>query len=119
MMKKSTAWIVSGVLILVVGGVLITGQFTRWFGLVPEPPEIQTLTIGGSTTMEPIALAAETAYEEDYPLVDVVVSDDGSRAGITGAATGTLDIGMSSRDGTDSEFTLYPDLIHFILYGYE
>ncbi len=111
MMKESTAWIVSGILILVVGSVLITGHFTRWFGLVPEPPVIETLNIGGSTTMEQIALAAEAAYEEDNPLVDVVVSGGGSTDGISGAADSSLDIGMSSRDGKDIEFTLNPDLI--------
>ncbi|MBN2157696.1 MAG: substrate-binding domain-containing protein, partial [Candidatus Lokiarchaeota archaeon] len=112
-MKRSTSWIIGGFLIVIVGGVVITGYFTNWFGLVPEKPEYQTLSLRGSTTVTPIALGAATAYMTANPLVDVQVTGGGSSAGVSGAADGVVDIGMASRGVKNTEFTAHPDLIEW------
>jgi len=111
-LKKSTSVIAGGLLIFIVGGVIIAGYFTNWFGLIQQS-EIQSLSIKGSTTVEPIALAVATAYMENNPNVDVIVTGGGSSAGINGVASGTVDIGMTSRNVKSSEYTLTPSLIEW------
>jgi phosphate transport system substrate-binding protein len=106
-MKKSTSWIIGGLLILVVGGVVITGYFTNWFGLVPT----QTLKIAGSTTVLPITTTSAEAYMADHKSVSIEVAGGGSSVGVTSVANGSVDIGMASRAVKESEFTETPELI--------
>ncbi len=52
---------------------------------------------GGSTSVEKVIGGLGEAFMEEYSGVDVTYDPTGSGAGITGAADGTLDIGLSSR----------------------
>ena len=55
------------------------------------------VTTGGSTSVEKVILALQESFMNANPGVDVTYDPTGSGAGITGAAEGTLDIGLSSR----------------------
>lgn len=58
---------------------------------------------GGSTSVEKVIGALSEAFMEANPGVDVTYDPTGSSAGVTGAADGTLDIGLSSRALKDEE----------------
>ena len=58
---------------------------------------------GGSTSVEKVIGALGEAFMEATPSVDVTYDPTGSGAGVTGAADGTLDIGLSSRALKDEE----------------
>ena len=58
---------------------------------------------GGSTSVEKVIGALSEAFMEANPGVDVTYDPTGSGAGVTGAADGTLDIGLSSRALKDEE----------------
>jgi phosphate transport system substrate-binding protein len=64
------------------------------------------LTVSGSTTVLPIASKATTAFMNIYHGLTVTVTGGGSGAGITAVSSGTVDIGMSSRDLQSSESNL-------------
>jgi phosphate transport system substrate-binding protein len=64
------------------------------------------LTVSGSTTVLPIASKATTAFMNIYHSLTVTVTGGGSGAGITAVSSGTVDIGMSSRDLQSSESNL-------------
>ncbi len=63
----------------------------------------QTLTVAGSTTVQPIAAKAAEAYMKINPGVTVSVAGGGSGTGIKMASEGSADIGASSRDLTADE----------------
>lgn len=58
---------------------------------------------GGSTSVEKVIGALSESFMEQNPDVDVTYDPTGSGAGITGAADGTLDLGLSSRALKDEE----------------
>lgn len=55
------------------------------------------VSTGGSTSVEKVIGALSEAFMQENPGVDVTYDPTGSGAGITGAAEGTLDLGLSSR----------------------
>lgn len=61
------------------------------------------VTTGGSTSVEKVIGVLSESFMEKNPSVDVSYSPNGSGAGITGAADGTLDLGLSSRALKDEE----------------
>ena len=61
------------------------------------------VTTGGSTSVEKVVGAFIEAFMAENSGVDVTYDPTGSGAGITGAAEGTLDIGLSSRALKDDE----------------
>ncbi|MDD1672961.1 MAG: phosphate ABC transporter substrate-binding protein, partial [Methanomicrobiales archaeon] len=77
----------------------------------PTVPQIQKITVTGSTTVLPIAEKAKEAFEGKYAYADIQVSGGGSSVGVTAAGAGTADIGMSSRDLTPEERSAYPNLV--------
>ena len=60
---------------------------------------------GGSTSVEKVIGALSEAFMEANPGVDVTYDPTGSSAGVTGAADGTLDIGLSSRALKEEEIS--------------
>ena len=62
-----------------------------------------SVATGGSTSVEAVIGALSESFMELNPDVDVTYDPTGSGAGITGAADGTLDLGLSSRDLKDEE----------------
>jgi phosphate transport system substrate-binding protein len=61
------------------------------------PPPVETLRVGGSTTVYYVALPLKERFMERYPHIVVEMHSVGSTAGIVGVNEGTFDIGMSSR----------------------
>lgn len=55
------------------------------------------IATGGSTSVEKVIGALSESFMAENPAVNVTYNPTGSGAGITGAANGTLDFGLSSR----------------------
>ena len=62
-----------------------------------------SITIQGSTTVNPIMMAVEEEYEKTHPNVRISITANGSGTGAAAAIDGTADIGMLSRDLKTSE----------------
>ena len=65
----------------------------------------ETLTLAGSTTVQPIAAKAAEEYMKDNPNILASVSGGGSGTGIKMITEGSTDIGMSSRELTADEIS--------------
>ena len=65
--------------------------------------QTHTITVGGSTSVAPLMELFKAAYESQHSNIRVSISASGSGDGIRGAAAGTFEIGMSSRDLTPAE----------------
>ncbi|MBN2153069.1 MAG: phosphate ABC transporter substrate-binding protein [Candidatus Lokiarchaeota archaeon] len=76
----------------------------------PAGPQIQTISISGSTTVLPIATAAAEEYMAGHPNLDIQISGGGSSTGVAQAGQNVSDIGMSSREVKSSELVTYPNL---------
>ena len=70
-----------------------------------------TITVGGSSTVQPLAEKWAKAFEAQNPEVKVIVQGGGSSAGVKGCAQGILDVGAASRELKFSEVSEYPDLV--------
>jgi phosphate transport system substrate-binding protein len=70
-----------------------------------------SISISGSTTVQPISQEAANQFMKLYPKIQVSVAGGGSGAGIKAAGAGQVDIGESSRIITESELLLYPQLV--------
>jgi phosphate transport system substrate-binding protein len=66
-------------------------------------PVSGTLTVGGSTALQPLVDQAARSFESANPGVQIIVSGGGSGAGRTGVCQGTLDIGTSDVPLTEAE----------------
>jgi len=66
----------------------------------------QEVIVTGSTTLLPIAEVAGEMYTEQHEGTAILVSGLGSSAGIESVATGSSDIGTSSRELKDAELEL-------------
>ena len=69
-----------------------------------------TLSLAGSTSVQPDAQALAQAYMANNSGVTVNVAGGGTAAGITAAGTGTAQIGDASANVTASELAQYPNL---------
>ena len=74
------------------------------------PAEAVTITMSGSTTVQPLAEKLAEAYMTDHTNVRVDVQGGGSSVGVKSAGQQTADIGMASRDVKESEFTEFPGI---------
>ena len=61
------------------------------------------VVVGGSSSVTPVMEKLSEAYQEINDKVDIEVQQSDSTTGMTGAADGTYDIGMASRELEDSE----------------
>jgi phosphate transport system substrate-binding protein len=66
-------------------------------------PQTYTISVGGSTSVTPLMEMFQTEYERANTGVKITISGTGSGDGIKGAAEGTYEIGMSSRELTPME----------------
>jgi phosphate transport system substrate-binding protein len=62
-----------------------------------------TITVGGSTSVAPLMEMFKAEYERLHGNITITISASGSGDGIRGAAAGTFEIGMTSRDLTPTE----------------
>ncbi|MEA1993077.1 MAG: phosphate ABC transporter substrate-binding protein [Euryarchaeota archaeon] len=77
--------------------------------------EKNTLTLAGSTTVEPIVTQAAEAYMEKHSDAKVTVQGGGSGTGIKMVGEGSVDIGNASRPIKDSEKELYTELVGTVI----
>lgn len=70
-----------------------------------------TITLAGSSTVQPLAEKLGNAFTESKPDVRIDVSGGGSSVGIKSVADGIVDIGMSSRELRPDEPQLIEHLI--------
>ncbi len=74
-----------------------------------------TISVAGSTTVQPLAQLLGEAFTAQNPGVKIDVQGGGSSVGVKSAGQGTADIGMASREIKDSELEEYPDLNIFVI----
>ncbi|KNY27650.1 substrate-binding domain-containing protein [Pseudobacteroides cellulosolvens] len=95
---------------LLIAATVLTGSFI--IPSVQANAAATPLKVGGSTTIAPLARTLETGFEASTGnAVDVVITEGGSGAGLSGVLDGSLDVGMMSRDLSDSEKATYPYII--------
>ena len=70
-----------------------------------------TISLAGSTTVQPVAEKLGEAFKAANPDVQIDVQGGGSSVGVKSAGEGTVDIGNASREIKDSEIDTYPDLV--------
>ncbi|MCL2865828.1 MAG: substrate-binding domain-containing protein [Lachnospiraceae bacterium] len=76
---------------------------------VPNLPHFEStnpsgrVVVGGSTSVAPVMERLAEAYYEQNPGVMIEIQSAGSSAGMTGVLDGNFDIGMASRDLSQSE----------------
>ncbi len=90
---------------LFIAGLLLTAAgFAAFAGGSQETKGLSgDYELGGSTTVEPICLAANDVFEEKYPDLNLSYDSQGSSVGVQGALEGTYILGAASRDLKDSE----------------
>jgi len=76
---------------------------------------VTSLTVAGSTTVQPLAEKLAEAFMTENAGVRIDVQGGGSSVGVKAAAEGTSDIGMASREIKDSELTEFPNLKIFVI----
>ncbi|MFX1253854.1 MAG: substrate-binding domain-containing protein [Promethearchaeota archaeon] len=92
-------------------------------GFVPLEPQpwtkpsslTGTLSIAGSTTVQPIAAVCAEEFMNQFPGVTITVAGGGSSTGVTSVGEDIVDIGMASRDIKTSEFDIYPDMMPVVV----
>ena len=84
-------------------------------GCISEGNKTQTLSLAGSTTVEPIATRAAEVYMEKHPDIKVTIQGGGSGTGIKMVGEGTADIGNASRDIKPEEKDRYPGLVGTVI----
>ncbi|QOR35751.1 phosphate ABC transporter substrate-binding protein PstS family protein [Clostridium sp. 'deep sea'] len=90
------------------------GQFlAETLGLIPVNKVTGTLTIAGSTSVQPLSDLLKEKFEKIHPNITVNVQGGGSSAGGTAALSGAADIGALSREmkGKELEDGLVPVVI--------
>ena len=70
-----------------------------------------SISISGSTTVQPVAETLATAFMSANPGVEIDVQGGGSSVGVKSAGQGTSDIGSASREVKAEEFQEFPDLV--------
>lgn len=68
----------------------------------------ESIRIDGSTTVLPVVSGAAEQFKRHHPNVNIIVNAGGSGVGINQLGEGKIDIGMASRDITESEINKYP-----------
>lgn len=69
-----------------------------------------TISVAGSTTVQPLAEELAEAFIAIHPGVKIDVQGGGSSVGVKSAGQGTVDVGMASREIKSSELTEFADL---------
>lgn len=107
--KRSMVLVLSLLLVAVV--VSACGSASTPGALTSEPAaETSTVTVSGSTTVQPLAEKLAEAFMAGNTGVRIDVQGGGSSVGVKAAGEGTSDIGMASREIKDSEMTEFPGL---------
>ena len=90
--------------LFIVALLLLVAGFAAFAGGTQESEGLSgDYELGGSTTVEPICLAANDVFEEKYPDLNLSYDSQGSSVGVQGALEGTYVLGAASRDLKSSE----------------
>jgi len=112
--KKSILLVVS--LLLVAALIAACGSTSTPGAPISDPTaDNTTVTLSGSTTVQPLAEKLAEAYMTENTGVRIDVQGGGSSVGVKAAAEGTSDIGMASREIKESELTEFPNLKIFVI----
>ena len=84
-------------LTVVMAGALLTGCAAKTTDGTAAP-EQKTLTVSGSTSVQPLAEELAKKFNEKNPEIKIDIQGGGSGVGIKSATDGVVDIGMSSRE---------------------
>ena len=74
-----------------------------------------SISVAGSTTVQPLAEELATAFIAANPDVKINVQGGGTSVGVKSAGEGTVDIGTASRELKPEEQTQYPNLKSFTI----
>jgi phosphate transport system substrate-binding protein len=101
-------------------GVVSTAAFSATAGASKHKPAVEkpsggTVSETGSTLLFPLFNLWSSGYSTTYPSVTIQTAGTGSGAGITGATTGTADIGASDAYLSPAELTAAPTLANIPL----
>ena len=83
--------------LMVIVSLITVGAVFAGGGSASSTSSSATISVGGSTSVTPLMELFQARYEASNN-VRITISGTGSGDGITGAAAGTYDIGMSSRE---------------------
>jgi phosphate transport system substrate-binding protein len=109
-------------ILLVISIILVSGFVAACSGTstpgapVSDPAaDNSTITVSGSTTVQPLAEKLAEAFMTENTGVRIDVQGGGSSVGVKAAGQGTSDIGMASREIKESELTEFPNLKIFVI----
>lgn len=92
-------------------GILIVAMMFAACGKSPEADATTgTLSMAGSTTVQPVAELLAEAFMAENAGVEITVSGGGSSTGVKSVAEGQVNIGNASREIKDSEMAEHPEL---------
>ena len=111
-MQKSFVWILPAVLLITV---FMWGGCVKQQRTMPSSPTdlSGTISISGAWAIYPLAVKWGEAFQQLHPQVKFEISAGGAGKGMTDALSGTVDIGMVSRevDGTEKAKGAFPVFI--------
>ena len=93
------------VAVLLAAGLMATGC----------PPPGETISISGSTSIQPASERLARVFMEEHPGVTVYVAGGGSSHGVTAVGEGIVDIGNCSRELRADEKEEWPELIPHLI----
>ena len=82
-----------------------------YLSVLPETALSGSLSIAGSTTVQPLAEIFSEGFMFYQPGVQIDVAGGGSSVGVKSAGTGATDIGMASRTVKDEELQEYDGMV--------
>jgi len=74
-----------------------------------------TISVAGSTTVQPLAEKLAQAFIARHPKVRIDVQGGGSSVGVKSAGQGTVDVGMASREVKQSELDEFKGMQVFVI----
>jgi len=120
MYQRNRTLIVAGLLILVLLATVVACQSTPTKPTETTPTSAPTslsgsISVAGSTTVQPLAEKLAEAFNAQHPDVQIDVQGGGSSVGVKSAGQGTVDVGMASREVKQSELDEYSNLRVFTI----
>ncbi len=112
--RKSLLLIVSFLLVAALTAAC-NGTSTPGAPVTENSAENSTISVSGSTTVQPLAEKLAEAFMTENTGVRIDVQGGGSSVGVKAAGEGTSDIGMASREIKESELTEFPNLEIFVI----
>jgi len=112
--KRSAILIVSMLLVAVLIAAC-SGAGTPGAPVAENATDNSTVTVSGSTTVQPLAEKLAEAFMTENTGIRIDVQGGGSSVGVKAAGQGTSDIGMASREIKDSEIAEFPNLEIFVI----